>query len=69
MVAEKVFVGIDGAPSGFDLRNKLLGAAGANLVYMRNETGAVVSLQGKGSGTVDPATGLESHEPLHFYIE
>lgn len=60
---------MDNAPVSFDLRNKLLGAGGTNLQYMRNETGAMVTLRGKGSGFIEPTTGTESHEPLHFYIE
>ena len=60
---------MDNAPAAFDIRNKLLGAGGANLQYMRNETGAMVTLRGKGSGFIEASSGTESLEPLHFYIE
>lgn len=33
-----------------------------------NETGAIVTLRGRGSGFID-ANGQESLEPLHLYVE
>ncbi|KAJ9595034.1 hypothetical protein L9F63_013662, partial [Diploptera punctata] len=65
---EKVLVGLEHAPPSFDLRNKLIGLGGANLHYIRNETGAMVTLRGKGSGFVEPTTGSESLEPLHLCV-
>lgn len=61
-------IGLD-APNAFDLRGQLIGANGANLNYIRNETGAIVTLRGHGSLFIDPAIGIESPEPMHLYIE
>ncbi|XP_063990671.1 uncharacterized protein LOC135169529 isoform X3 [Diachasmimorpha longicaudata] len=66
---EKICVGIENAPQGFDLRGRLVGAGGANLLYIRGETGANVSLRGRGSQFIDPVLNGESPEPLHLYIE
>lgn len=66
---EKIMVGLDHAPAAFDLRGQLIGAGGANLHYIRNETGAIATLRGRGSLFIDPALGTESPEPMHLYIE
>lgn len=66
---EKICVGIENAPQGFDLRGRIIGAGGANLLYIRGETGATVTLRGRGSQFVDPALGTESPEPLYLCIE
>lgn len=34
-----------------------------------NETGATVTLRGRGSLFIDPQLGHESREPLHLFIE
>lgn len=46
-----------------------MGPGGANLQYITNETGAIVTIRGKGSGFIEPATGHESVEPLHICVE
>lgn len=66
---EKIMVGLDHAPPTFDLRGQLIGAGGANLHYIRNETGAIATLRGRGSLFVDLTIGTESPEPMHLYIE
>lgn len=66
---EKIFIGLDHAPPSFDLRSRLIGSGGANLNYIRTETGAMATLRGRGSLFVDMATGMESPEPIHLYIE
>lgn len=66
---EKIMVGLDHAPPTFDLRGQLIGAAGANLHYIRNETGAIATLRGRGSLFLDLTMGTESSEPMHLYIE
>ncbi|XP_046677857.1 transcription factor SPT20 homolog isoform X2 [Homalodisca vitripennis] len=66
---EKVIIGLDNAPPTFDVRNKVLGPAGANLQYISNETGAVVTLRGRSSGYPEAGTGQESPEPLHICVE
>lgn len=62
-------MGIENAPHGFDLRGRILGVGDANLMYIRGETGANVTLRGRGSQFIDPVLGAESPEPLHLYIE
>lgn len=62
-------MGIENAPQGFDLRGRIIGANDANLLYIRGETGANITLRGRGSQFVDPILGIESLEPLHLYIE
>lgn len=66
---EKICIGIENAPQSFDLRGRIIGTGGANLLYIRGETGANVTLRGRGSQFVDPSLGTESPEPLHLYIE
>ncbi|KAJ6636330.1 KH likey domain-containing protein 4, partial [Pseudolycoriella hygida] len=66
---DRIPVGLDHAPPAFDLRGQLIGAGGANLHYIRNETGAVATLRGRGSLFIDPQLGTESQEPMHLYIE
>ncbi|XP_057341321.1 uncharacterized protein LOC130678236 [Microplitis mediator] len=66
---EKICIGIENAPQNFDLRGRIIGTGGANLLYIRGETGATVTLRGRGSQFVDPSLGTESPEPLHLYIE
>lgn len=48
---------------------KLIGHNGSNLQFIRNETGAVVTLRGIGSAFIEPTTGQEAQEVLHFSIE
>lgn len=66
---EKIMIGLDHAPAAFDLRGQLIGAGGANLHYIRNETGAIATLRGRGSLFIEPTLGVESMEPMHLYIE
>ncbi|XP_068989720.1 uncharacterized protein [Neodiprion pinetum] len=66
---EKMCVGIENAPPGFDLRGRIIGVGGSNLLYIRGETGATVTLRGRGSQFIDPVLSVESPEPLHLYIE
>lgn len=66
---EKLMIGLDHAPAAFDLRSQIIGVGGANLIYIRNETGSVATLRGRGSLFMDPALGIESPEPMHLYIE
>ncbi|CAH1397790.1 unnamed protein product [Nezara viridula] len=66
---EKVLIGLESAPPSFDVRSKVMGPGGANLQYITNETGAIVTIRGKGSGFIEPATGHESVEPLHICVE
>lgn len=66
---EKLPIGLDHAPAAFDLRTQIIGVGGANLIYIRNETGAVATLRGRGSLFIDPVLGNESPEPMHLYIE
>ncbi|XP_014254365.1 chromatin modification-related protein eaf-1-like [Cimex lectularius] len=65
---EKVLIGLEHAPPSFDVRGKVVGPGGANLQYITNETGAIVTIRGKGSGYIE-ASGQESIEPLHICVE
>lgn len=66
---EKIMVGLDHAPPAFDLRGQIIGAGGANLNYIKNETGAIATLRGRGSLFDEMTLGTESQEPMHLYIE
>lgn len=66
---EKILIGLDHAPSAFDLRGQIIGTSGANLHYIRNETGAIATLRGRGSMFIEPTLGVESSEPMHLHIE
>uniref|UniRef100_A0A0A9W7A1 KH homology domain-containing protein 4 n=2 Tax=Lygus hesperus TaxID=30085 RepID=A0A0A9W7A1_LYGHE len=66
---EKVLIGLENAPPTFNVRGKVVGPNGANLQYITNETGAIVTIRGRGSGYIEPNTGQESLEPLHICIE
>lgn len=63
-----MLVGLEVAPPTFDVRSKVIGPGGANLQYISNETGAVVTLRGRGSGFIE-SNGQESPEPLHLCVE
>lgn len=65
--AEKVFIGLN-TPPAFQIRQKILGDASANLQYIAQETKANVSLRGRGSGFIEQ-NGAESNESLHMLIE
>lgn len=65
----KVAVGMDTAPPQFNLVNRVEGSDGAHLQFIANQSGASVTLKGRGSGFLEPATGLESPSPLHVMVE
>ncbi|KAH9489939.1 KH y domain-containing protein 4 [Bulinus truncatus] len=65
---ENLYIGLEHAPPNFDTKNKLLGPGGSYLLHIQTETGAAVSLRGKGSGFAN-MTGLESIEPMHVHLE
>ncbi|XP_065223632.1 serine/arginine repetitive matrix protein 1-like isoform X2 [Planococcus citri] len=64
---EKITVGIDVFPAIFRMKTKVLGDNNENAEYILNETGAVMTLRGKGSGFID-AHKNESDEPLHVHV-
>ncbi|KXJ75008.1 hypothetical protein RP20_CCG012522 [Aedes albopictus] len=69
MCVAKLLVGLDHAPMSFNVRHRIIGDGGTNLNYIRQETGANVSLRGRGSLAIEPQTGHEAPEPLQLCIE
>lgn len=69
MCVAKLLVGLDHAPMSFNVRHRIIGDGGTNLNYIRQETGAMVSLRGRGSLAIEPQTGQEAPEPLQLCIE
>ncbi|XP_065337459.1 KH homology domain-containing protein 4-like isoform X2 [Cloeon dipterum] len=66
---DKVYICLDHAGPAFDLKNKVLGFNNTNFNFIHTESGCNLGLRGKGSGTNDPATNMESTEPMHIYLE
>jgi len=62
-----VDVGIEQEPR-FNVRSKVMGPGGSYIKYIHQSTGCKVQLKGKGSGFVDPSTGLECDDNLFFHI-
>ncbi|XP_040151162.1 bromodomain-containing protein 4-like [Anopheles arabiensis] len=69
MCVAKLMIGLDHAPPAFNVRSRVLGDGGTNLNYIRTETGAIVTLRGRGSLNLEPQTMQEAPEPLHLFIE
>ncbi|XP_059047874.1 mucin-2-like isoform X2 [Achroia grisella] len=53
---DKVYIGLDNAPTAFDIKNRILGPNSTNLEYIRSETGVTASLKG------------DKFEPLHLAL-
>ncbi|CAG5133643.1 unnamed protein product, partial [Candidula unifasciata] len=68
VMQENLYIGLEHAPPNFDTKNKLLGPGGSYLQHIHAETGAHVSLRGRGSGCFD-LNGADSIEPMHVHIE
>uniref|UniRef100_A0A2C9LCK7 KH homology domain-containing protein 4 n=1 Tax=Biomphalaria glabrata TaxID=6526 RepID=A0A2C9LCK7_BIOGL len=68
ILQENLYIGLEHAPPNFDTKNKILGPGGSFLLHIQSETGAAVSLRGKGSGMAN-MTGLDSIEPMHVHLE
>lgn len=69
-ITAKVWVNIEiqqGSP--FDLVAKLTGPENSYLKHIATESGCKVELRGRGSGTFERASGRESHENLHIFLE
>ncbi|XKL62834.1 hypothetical protein PGB90_002667 [Kerria lacca] len=66
---EKITIGIEVFPSIFQVKLKVLGENNENVKYIAKETGAIISLRGKGSGFHDQSTNTESFDPLHIFVK
>lgn len=64
---DRLFVGFETHPA-FRLKEKITGHRGANFRFIEEQTGAKLSLRGKGSGHIDHNSKRESFEAMHIHI-
>ena len=53
---------------GFNLRAQVVGAGGAYVKHIQQETNCRVQIKGRGSGFMEPKTGQESDEPMYLHV-
>lgn len=69
VLREKVFLPSTANLNPVEIRIRLAGENNSNMKYIQDETGATIFMRGIGSGFIEPSTGMESQEALHFYLE
>lgn len=64
---ERIPVDLEPIP-GFNLRASVVGAQGANVKHIQQESGCRIQIKGRGSGYLDSETGLESDEDMYLHV-
>ena len=62
LVQDKIYINLDHAPPSFNLLQRVVGSAAANISYIASETGVNVTLKGQGYS-------IDCEEPLHLLLE
>jgi hypothetical protein len=64
-VTTKVFVGLDNVEPSFALISRLLGKQGTNVKYIATESGAKITLKGRGTEHTSTSTHTITHKYYH----
>lgn len=64
----KIMIQAESLHPDFPTAQKIVGADNVNVGHLREHSKCDIELRGKGSGTLDPATGQEAPEPQNLWI-